>query len=49
MIVEKKNKKYMYITIGIIALLIITIGISYALWIMTKEQTGGATVLGQIV
>ena len=46
---EKKNKKYMYITIGIIALLIITIGISYALWIMTKEQTGGATVLGQIV
>ena len=37
---EKNNKKYMYIIIGIIILLIITIGISYAIWIMTKEQTG---------
>ena len=46
---EKKNKKYMYITIGIITLLLITIGISYAIWMITKEQTGGATVLGQIV
>ncbi len=36
----QKNKKYMYITIGIIALLIITIGISYAIWMITKEQTG---------
>ena len=46
---EKKNKKYMYIIMVIIGLLIITIGISYAIWMITKEQTGGATVLGQIV
>ncbi len=37
---EKKNKKYMYITISIIALILIAIGISYAIWMITKEQTG---------
>ena len=44
-----KNKDKKIIILVVIALLIITIGISYALWIITKNQTGGATVLGQIV
>ena len=35
---EKKNKKYMYVIMVIIGLLIITIGVSYALWIMRSEQ-----------
>ena len=47
--VKSKDKKTLYITLIVIILLIITIGVSYAIWMITKEQTGGATVLGQIV
>ncbi len=35
---KNKKEKYMYITIGIVALILIVIGVSYALWIMRSEQ-----------
>ena len=34
-----KNKKKLYIGLVVIMLIIITIGVSYALWVITKEQT----------
>ena len=37
---ENKKKKYTIITISIIGLILLVIGISYAYWILTKEQTG---------
>ncbi len=37
--VKNKDKKTLYITLIIIVLLVITIGVSYALWFITKEQT----------
>ena len=36
---EKQNKKIKYIVIAIISIMLITIGITYAYWILTKEQT----------
>ena len=35
---EKQNKKVKYIVIAVISIMIITIGISYALWVMISEQ-----------
>ena len=46
---ENKKKKNLFITIGLIGALLLVVGITYAYWILTKQQTGGATVLGQIV
>ena len=48
---EKKNKKkiLIYSMLGIITVLIVTLTVTYAYWILTRQQTGGATVLGQIV
>ena len=37
---ENKKKKYTIITLSIIVLILLVIGISYAYWILTKEQTG---------
>ncbi len=37
---ENKKKKYTIISLSIIGLILLVIGISYALWIITKEQTG---------
>ena len=46
---DKKDKILIFTFIGVLALALITLGITYAYWILTREQTGGATVLGQIV
>ena len=37
---ENKKRKTEIVILVIIALLVIAIGISYALWVLTKEQTG---------
>ncbi len=38
---EKKNKKkYLFITIGVIGVLLLVVGVTYAYWILTKQQTG---------
>ena len=36
---ENKKKKIEIIAIVVIGIILITIGISYAIWIITKEQT----------
>ncbi len=46
---KKEKQKLIFIIVGIIGLCLITLGITYAYWILTRQQTGGATVLGQIV
>ena len=47
---KKKNGKTLLFTVGgVIGLCLIALGITYAYWILTKQQIGGATVLGQIV
>ncbi len=46
---KKNNKTLIFIVVGIIGVCLIAIGVTYAYWILTKQQTGGATVLGQIV
>ena len=45
---KKKDGKTIFV-VGVIGLCLITLGITYAYWILTRHQTGGATVLGQIV
>ena len=37
---EKKKKKYIIVTLSIIGLILLVIGVTYAYWILTKEQTG---------
>ncbi len=37
---EKNNKKYLILLVGIIGLIITSIGLTYAIWRITKEQTG---------
>ncbi len=38
---QKKNKKtYLLITLGVLAVIVITLGLTYAYWRLTKEQTG---------
>ena len=46
---NKNNKTFILVLIGIIGLCLITIGLTYAYWILIRQQTGGATMLGQIV
>ncbi len=46
---ENKKKKYTLMTLLALGVILLIGGVSYAYWILTKEQTGGATVLGQIV
>ena len=38
--VKNKNKKILYVILIVSILLVIAIGVTYALWVMTKEQTG---------
>ena len=45
---ENKKKKYT-IVIVLLVIILLVIGVTYAYWILTKQQNGGATVLGQIV
>ncbi len=37
---KKENKTFIMVLIGIIGLCLITIGLTYAYWILTKQQTG---------
>ena len=37
---ENKKRKVEIVILVIITLLVIAIGVSYALWVLTKEQTG---------
>ena len=37
---ENKKKKNLFITIGLIGALLLVVGITYAYWILTKQQTG---------
>ena len=46
---EKNKKKIVIISLTVTTLLIVALGVTYAYWILTRQQTGGATVLGQIV
>ena len=46
---NNKIRKYILITLSIIGVFLVVLGVTYAYWILNKEQTRGATVLGQIV
>ena len=46
---NNKIRKYILITLSIIGVFLVVLGETYAYWILTRQQTGGATVLGQIV
>ena len=37
---KKENKTFIMVLIGIIGVCLITIGLTYAYWILTKQQTG---------
>ncbi len=37
---ENKKKKYIFITLSIIGTLLLVVGVTYAYWILTKQQTG---------
>ena len=37
---ENKKKKNLFITLGVIGALLLVVGITYAYWILTKQQTG---------
>ena len=37
---ENKKKKYLLITIGVIGVILLIVGVTYAYWILTKQQTG---------
>ncbi len=47
--VDRKDKELILIFVMILGICLISLGITYAYWILTRQQTGGATVLGQIV
>ena len=46
---KKDGKTLLFAAIGVIGTILLVVGITYAYWILTRQQTGGATVLGQIV
>ena len=35
-----KNKKIVYTIIGIVSILLVALALTYAYWLLTKEQTG---------
>ncbi len=37
---KKKDKKIIYVVMGIISVILITIGVTYAYWILTRKQEG---------
>lgn len=37
---KKNNKKFILITLGIIGTILLVAGITYAYWILTRQQTG---------
>ena len=37
---ENKKKKYLFITLGVIGTVLLIVGITYAYWILTRQQEG---------
>ncbi len=37
---KKKNKTFVIMIVGVVCLILITLGLTYAYWRLTKEQTG---------